>query len=227
MKTYAQIQNKVGRSRIIENGSLQKKKQTSLLQYNEGGISSSVNRKGVIQGAFKVKESKILADILDKDLCSRVFTGTTKDWIAKNIMEKPENQNEKYIKDNRKDIKFEKLSPNYTVSDSSKLLEWLNKEPSMEHIYLYKNSTIHGGISGFDNKSNKNPHPTILGGDEEVDFAGIMYEQKSELGDKTNTVVLNNDSGHYPVDYEESCGGAKATLKRIAQHHHITSQKAR
>lgn len=227
MKTYAQVQNKTKLSRSIAGETLQRKKQIALSKPTEGINLDGVSVKGILQGAFKVRESKILADILDKDLCSRVFTGTTKDWIAKNIMGKPENQNEKYIKNNRKDIKFEKLSPKYTVSDSSKLLTWLNTEPSMEHIYLYKNSTIHGGISGFDNKSNKNPHPTILGGDEEVDFAGIMYRQESESGDKTNTVVLNNDSGHYPVNYEESCGGAKATLERIAQHHYITSQKAR
>lgn len=226
MKTYAQVQNKTKLSRSIAGETLQRKKQIALSKPTEGINLDGVSVKGVLQGAFKVRESKILADILDEDLRSRVFKEPTKIWITQN-MNNIVNQKENYIKTHRENIKFAKLSPHLTINNWGSAIDWLNKEPLKEHIYLYTGSTIYGGISGFNNSSDKNPHPTILGDDPEVDFAGIVRQHNSKSGDKTNTIIINNDSGHYPVEYEENCGGAKGVLSGILKHHYIASQKVR
>lgn len=221
MKTYVQIQRKAEQSRTIERRRIQKGEQSGVRQFQTNDVNA------VLQGAFKVKEKKIVEDAVNEDLRNRVFEKPNSASMNRIAGAKTLEEQLQIVRDHRDEFAFNKLNPSKAMNNSDDVSAWLGQNPEMEHIYLYKNSTIYGGISGFEKKTNKNPHPTILGGDPEVDFAGIIYGRKSDIGGKTNTIIINNDSGHYPVVYERECGGALNKLGTIMSHHKVISVKAR
>jgi hypothetical protein len=74
------------------------------------------------------------------------------------------------------------------VSSEKQLTKFLDTKEDDEHMYVLDNDRLHVAIRAEDKKL---PHPTLVGGDPDVDCAGTM--RKSLDGD----VVVTASSGHF------------------------------
>lgn len=232
MKTYAQIQKKAshcieGRKDGLQmkNSSVIGQRQAKLMHSIQG---NTVRSGGEVVQAYQVATDKIEADIKNPGLEERVFSGTTKTWIENNVIKRKEDNSleksgdeyaieEGRVEANRNQIQFANLGNSY-LGTSEAINTWLTDTSNLEHIYLYTGGQLYGSISGNDTRSNKKPHPTILGcaADHEVDYAGIITREGRGY-------TINGSSGHYrPTNGGDTLNGAATKLKGIVGKDNVT-----
>jgi hypothetical protein len=74
------------------------------------------------------------------------------------------------------------------VSSEKQLTGFLDQSPDDEHMYVLDNNELHVAIRAGDKKL---PHPTLVGGDPDVECAGTMRR------DPNGDVVVTASSGHF------------------------------
>lgn len=107
-----------------------------------------------------------------------LFKDSTSDFVATS-------------RDNGK-INYRKMRDTYSLENKQSLEKWLDKDDG-HHIYVYQGQSLTGGIDP--GGSDHWPHPTLLGGDPEVDFAGEFVFKRWLSGKEAYEV--NADSGHF------------------------------
>lgn len=88
------------------------------------------------------------------------------------------------------------------VTSEKQLSQYLDKSPDDEHMYVLQNSELHVAIRADDKKL---PHPTLVGGDPDVECAGTMRRNSND------DVVVTASSGHFRPPSERP--GQKAVDK--------------
>jgi hypothetical protein len=74
------------------------------------------------------------------------------------------------------------------VTSEKQLTQYLDKSPDDEHMYVLDNSELHVAIRADDKKL---PHPTLVGGDPDVECAGTLRR------DNDDYVFVTASSGHF------------------------------
>lgn len=96
------------------------------------------------------------------------------------------------------------------LSSEKQITAFLEKEPDAEHMYVLDNDKHHVAIRREDVKL---PHPTLVGGDPDVDCAGTMRMNHDGM------VIVDDSSGHFKP------GGAKPAQKKLNKIMNKTTKK--
>lgn len=117
------------------------------------------------------------------DLRNRFFTSNTIN--AYRAAKKSGKTTAEFVAENRANIEFAYLG-GQNIDSKAKINDWFTA--TGEHIFIWNPGNLTGGINLGGNK--KVPHPTLRGGDPDVDFAGTFVR-------KTDGWHATNDSGHF------------------------------
>lgn len=112
---------------------------------------------------------------------------------------------ERQVQENNLGFSYNTLS-NDTLDDAADLATLATG--NQEKMYVHDGDTIHTAKRTADEKK---PHPTLVGGDPDVNCAGTLDIVMTETDDSTTyTVGVTNDSGHFRPD-----GVPQATVDKI------------
>lgn len=89
------------------------------------------------------------------------------------------------------------------VKSEKQMTTFLQKDPEDEHMYVLNNSQLHVAIRAV---TKKLPHPTLVGGDPDVECAGTLRYEEGE-------VIVTCSSGHFRPPTEGK--GKKAVAKMM------------
>jgi hypothetical protein len=149
-------------------------------------------RKGEIRQLLKVSDDHVRSD-LRHEKASKLFTDATIEDIESRAGGKISNVSnqvlEAAVKSSRENNEMEYMQLSAQMITSEKqMTTFLNNSPDDEHMYVLKGGDLHVAIRA---QSKKLPHPTLIGGDPDVDCAGSL--QRSPDG----TVLVTRESGHF------------------------------
>lgn len=134
-----------------------------------------------------VQMKRTVDDMVSNDLrCelrNRFFTSDT--IKAYRTAKKSGKTTAEFVAESRANIEFAYLGGQY-IDSQSKIANWL--ATGGEHIFIWNPGNLTAGINL--GGTNKVPHPTLRGGDPDVDFAGTFVR-------KTDGWHATNDSGHF------------------------------
>ncbi|WP_417591697.1 DUF4157 domain-containing protein [Owenweeksia hongkongensis] len=203
------IKSKENRNQSINSWSLQNMSSTQFEKNNNN------NEKNVTQ-LYRVSDDHIRADLRHGD-SNKLFLRHTITDIEERLKHKissavPNEELEEAVSKCRENgmMDYNQLSKR-KLSSEKQITSFLNEKPEDEHMYVLDNNEHHVAIR---NESKKLPHPTLVGGDPDVDCAGTMRWGID------GAVVVDDGSGHFRP------GGAKPAETNLNKIMNKTAKKS-
>ena len=190
--------------------------QTPVAKSGEGSLHGE---QSVVQ-RLKVSDDHVRGDIRHPGGGAKVFEDYTLDDIATRAGSSLTFQVSNAVldgavKDSRAAGQMDyKQLRNQTVTSEKQLSTYLETAPDDEHMYVLDGGDLHVAIRADDKKL---PHPTLVGGDPDVDCAGTMRV------DTEGNVIVTASSGHFRPSSENL--GQRAVDKMMGKTSSTTYKK--
>ena len=173
------------------------------------------SKEKMVKQLYKVPDDHIRADLRHEDSHSLFWEQTIEDIeerLGGKISTAFSNvQLEKAVRECRDENKMDyNQLRKRKVSSEKQITSFLNERPEDEHMYVLDNDEHHVAIRS---DGVKLPHPTLVGGDPDVDCAGTMRWGID------GTVIVDDGSGHFRP------GGARPAENKLNKIMNKTAKK--